>query len=394
VAPWLGALVMTSPGCQKSGTPVAEPTGCFGARCVEEAEAALYYGDDAAAREPLALVCEKGDGFQCFRLAALYEEGRGGPVDLAKAAKAFEDACAADYSEGCERRYELAAKQEGGAEVELEFAIKACEGARRSGCTYAGDMMRDGRGVATDRARAADLYEKGCGLGDVDGCVRAGDLLLDPALPWESQARGIAAYIGGCVGYNSYACVRVGVAMYEGTGMPPTPDRAAAQFKKACEMSDEDGCHLTKQLEEAGGKTVALELTSTASVVQSGDLIAHELACRSSARGEEALRKALAGLSAFKPALDACTKSGVAVKMEWRSEKGKISGVKIPEDKRLAGCVSAALRKARTPPILRCEGLILLGAPEEAAAAAAAIAEAKAAKAAAIKAAAAAKAKR
>ncbi|HRI10200.1 MAG TPA: tetratricopeptide repeat protein [Nannocystaceae bacterium] len=363
-------LGLVGAACQRTNVQTKDPDTCLGARCVEEAEAAIWEGEDAKAREPLTLLCEKKDAFQCFRLAQLHEEGRGGPVDLAKAAEYYETSCQLDYSEACEARYRLAAKGEGGPAVELEYAKKACDGGIRLACTRAGDLLHEGSGVPRDDNGAAVAYEKGCGLGDPEGCIRAGDLLFDPKGPWEKRARSLAAYLSACTGYNPRGCVRSGVAFYEGIGVDRSTERALTQFKKACDMSDDDGCSLVKQLDAAGGKQVPLELTATAKILNVTGVQVRGIACRLAEQGDEALTRAFAGIADQKLALDACAPDGAAVTMSWKGNKGKVQELKIDGAPRpIAACISAALRKAKSELPGPCKGVVLLGNPEAAVAA-------------------------
>ena len=360
---WSLLLALLGAACHKEATTAPGPDGCLGARCVEEAEAAIWEGEDAKAREPLTILCDKRDGFQCFRLAELHEKGRGGPVDLDQAAHYYEESCKLEHADGCERRYRLAAEGKGGPEVELEYALKGCDLGVRLACTYAGDLLHQGRGVSQDNRRAALAYEKGCGLGDPEGCIRAGDLLFDPKGPWEQQARSLAAYLSACTGYNSRGCVRSGVAFYDGVGVNRSEERAAAQFAKACDMSDDDGCHLAKQIAAAKGQRIALDLTTTADALESFGLEARDLACRLPEQGTPALAKILAALAANVDKLDACAPAGAALGVDLTLAKGRVTDVRLRDklDKKTAECVTAALRRAKPPLDGACKLVVLLG---------------------------------
>lgn len=365
-------LLLALAGCHKEASqPPPDDEGCFGARCVEQAEAAMYYRDYEGAREPLEAVCERNDGFQCFRLAELHHYGRGGPVDLKRAAEIYEKACVNDYPEGCERRSELAGEGEGGPEVELEFAIKACTGGRPLACTRAGQQLSLGRGVERDEVQAADMLQKGCKLGDVDGCVGAGDLLLsNPNSSHEAKARGLAAYVSACVGHSGYGCLKAGIAFHEGTGTKRDVERAAAHFTRACEWQVPDGCHVAKQLAEAGGKPVELQLTTAAAELGAGGLEARELSCRMVEQGLPALSRVIAGVAKGKESLDACAKQGAAVAVKWEFEAGKLREASVAGrvPKKLAQCVTYVLRKkAKFSRTGSCEAVLLLGDPEGAA---------------------------
>ncbi len=371
VRPWarsiplrvLFALVAAS--CHKEvTTPPQEDDECSGARCVEEAEAFLLYKEFDKARPPLARVCEAGDGFACFRLAELHQHGRGGPVDLTQAATLYEESCAKKYGEGCERRYLLAQEGQGGPELELDFALKACEGGRPNGCMHAAEQVKAGRGVEPDLVRVAETFEKACALGDVTGCTGAGDILLDPTGPAERRARGLSAFVKACTGHSGYGCLRVGLAFHDGVGTQADLTKAKSHFTRACEFSDPDGCRIAEQLAAANGAPIVLELTTTAAELSRDGLEARGVSCNMSERGLPALGEVLSQVARHKSALDGCIKSGgEAVAVTWEFEGGEVQGARVTDKlaKKAAGCVAFVLRKAKPPGQGKCEAVLLLG---------------------------------
>ena len=369
VSAFAWAATFTLASCHKEATTTPEQEGeCTGARCVEEAEAALYYKDYARAREPLATVCEK-DGFACFRLAELHQHGRGGPMDPAKAASLYEEACTKEYGEGCERRYMMVQEGHGGPEVELEFALKACDGGRPLACLHAAEQLNAGRGVERDVARVTRAYEKACALGDTDGCIGAGELLSDPDGPADAKAKGLSSFVKACVGHSGYGCLRVGVAFHEGIGTPRDLERAKAHFVRACEWSDKDGCHAAEQMAAAGGEPIALELSTKAAELAEDGLAAHEVSCRMSERGLPALGKVLAAVAQIKDKLDGCAKGGAAVEVSWDFADGEVLAARVTGKaaKKLAQCVGWTMRKAKLRGAGTCDAVLLLGDPDGAA---------------------------
>lgn len=357
-------------GCNREAPPEAPPSGpCDGARCVEMAEAALYYKDHAAAREPLTLVCDNKDGFACYRLAELYQHGKGGPVDLDKAAELFERSCEYEHFEGCDKRADLARAGTGTPAIELDFAVRGCEGRRPLACVAAGKQLSDGRGVDRDVPRAISMYEKGCGLGDVDGCSGAGDLLNDPAGTYETKARALTAYIAACRGNNGYGCLKVGLAMYEGLGVPRNEEKARTNFSRACEFNIKDGCSAIKQLDQAKGKEVDLALTTTAAQLGRDGFETRNLSCLMTDHGLPALGEVVASVARHKAALDACATDGAAVGVVLEFERGKVreARVKGKTPGKVSKCVKDTLQKVRLASEGKCEAVLLLGNPDGAA---------------------------
>ncbi|MEZ4448787.1 MAG: tetratricopeptide repeat protein [Nannocystaceae bacterium] len=362
------ALVAAS--CHKEPPPEAPvDDGCFGARCVEQAEAALWYGDDAGAREPLERTCEDGDPFGCYRLGELLREGRGGPADPDKAVELYEKACDGDLGEGCERRAVIAAEREEPPKVILDYAQKACDKARPLGCSRAGELYRVGNGVTQDLIRATDLYEKGCFLGDEIGCARTGDLLYDPKGKRETQARALSAYKMGCKGHDGYSCLKAAILFHEGIGTERNLERALYHFVSACELNVEDGCHVQKQLEAAKDQFVDLELKSSAETLEAGGLKAYEITCRMNQQGEKALNDVLASVARRRRALNACAKDGAAVKVIWKADEGRIQDARVrgKAPPKAAKCVNQVLVKSAMSLTGKCEAVLLLGDPAGAA---------------------------
>lgn len=362
----LALLTLALVNCHKEPVTAPVDDGCWGATCVEQAEAAMYYGDHAAAREPLGIVCETGDAFACYRLAELHHKGKGGPVDLEKAATLYATSCEKEHGEGCEKRADLTLEGQGGPEVELEYLQKGCELQRPLACQRAGVQLEAGRGVPRDVFAAISSYEKACKLGEVDGCTAAGVLLSDPEGPEQAKARALSSFISACVGHSGYGCLRAAIAFHNGVGTKPDIDKAKAHFTRACEWSEQDGCHVVEQLNAAEGKPVTLELTTRAQELDQSGLQAHWLSCRMDEQGLPAVTAILAEVARYKPALDGCAKEGAAIGLSWEFADGRVQDARLTGrgSKKLATCLTSAMRRARVSTTGTCEAVLLLGDPD------------------------------
>lgn len=330
----------------------------------------MYYKDYSDAREPLLAVCENKDGFACYRLAELHQLGRGGPVNLLTAATYYEQACTYEHFEGCEKRAQLARDGHGGPPVELEYAIKACEGRRNEMCTAAGLQLAEGRGVDRDVEHAIKIYETGCGYGETASCVGAGDLLAAVGGKGDTKARALSAYVNACIGHNGDGCLKVGIFLHEGIGVAPDVAKARMHFNKACEFSIPDGCSAVKQIDAGGGtKQVDLALTTTAEQHDGSGLPARSVSCNMTEFGMPALDSLLAKVARHKTALDACAEDGAAVAVTLELEKGKVqkARTKGKTNYKVAKCVTTILEKIRLKPTGKCQAVLLLGNPEGAA---------------------------
>ena len=87
--------------------------------------------------------CQLRDAKSCGVLGGLYQEGRGVPKDMRRAAKLYE---------------------------------KACTGGEGAACGRLGVMLQKGEGITKDMKRAAENYERACKAGYSGGCTLLADL--------------------------------------------------------------------------------------------------------------------------------------------------------------------------------------------------------------------------
>ncbi len=84
------------------------------------------------------VLCEKGQGVVCFRLASQYILGKNAPVDLTEGAKWFE---------------------------------KGCRKGHLNSCTALGNLLWLGHGVKQDKTLAVDIWKFACKKGNVKACT-------------------------------------------------------------------------------------------------------------------------------------------------------------------------------------------------------------------------------
>ena len=116
------------------------------------------------------------------------------------------------------------------------------------GLGLGGREERGDAGGVEEASKAIELYEKACGLGEVDGCNGAGELLAAPDSPPDAKSRALTAFIKACVGHSGYGCLRAGVAFHDGVGIPADLEKARSHFTRACDFSEQDGCRAAEQL--------------------------------------------------------------------------------------------------------------------------------------------------
>lgn len=191
-----------------------------GEACVEVGVPMLNYGPRAAeGRALLVRGCKGGHAVSCSFLAASYQQGLGGPVDLVAAARTFARSC------------------------ELGYALA---------CTHYGIAVQRGLGVAADLAKARELYRRACDGGDALGCGNFAVCLKDGTGGPVDMGGAVAAFKRGCVGGNANSCNGLGVATIRGEGgLKVDGARALELFESSCQGGDPVGCDNLASLKKA-----------------------------------------------------------------------------------------------------------------------------------------------
>jgi len=171
--------------------------------------------ETAAANDPKAAValaqkrCDAGDSEQCGKLGQLLLTGQ--------------DAIDADPSRG------------------LALLTKACDAGEWRRCTDAGDALLDGT-VPEDVARARALLGNACDHGDGDGCFSLGRSLIA-----SDTAKAVQVFTSECKHHDERGCdamgdlYRVGVA-----GIARSVDKAHDFYDTACQAGIMFSCNKAK----------------------------------------------------------------------------------------------------------------------------------------------------
>jgi len=160
-------------------------------------------GDKAIARESFRQACEAGSNTGCYNTGLVNLYGRGGDVDLAAAADAFETACKAAEPDACTKRILVAEKQQ---------------------------------------EDVVPWYAFACGHGAIDWCldytvalINAGDASRGPTAIFASQK--------ACDAKNAIGCRNLGVLHNKGLlGIPKSRENARPYFQQACDLGDKPAC--------------------------------------------------------------------------------------------------------------------------------------------------------
>ncbi|HEY0190648.1 MAG TPA: tetratricopeptide repeat protein, partial [Kofleriaceae bacterium] len=131
---------------------------------------------------------------------------------------------------------------------------KACDGGVLEACRNLGVMLRDGRGVPVDLARAGTLLDKACKARIPQACTAAGDLDAFRAIKGgnANYREMFAHYKQGCDAGDPTACRQLGVAYLEGKGLSKSPSAAAVWLERACMPDDPIACRMLGEMKLAG----------------------------------------------------------------------------------------------------------------------------------------------
>lgn len=233
--PWIAALILSvfiTPSASARETTAAslqsDSEACTGARdgeaCVSvytfvERQLKTAGGANADMQRTLTTMadsgCSIGNGKMCFEAAFGYLTGSNGWVeDKPRGSELLERACKLDHANACWVR-----------------------GTHYSAGTF----------VSKDRAKARQLYTKGCVLGSFSSCkAQAASTLIDYVNDAPAAPQGIVALKSRCadMALNGPSCVAVGVAYQRGSDGAEKNETLAWQYwAKACrEISYAPAC--------------------------------------------------------------------------------------------------------------------------------------------------------
>jgi hypothetical protein len=224
-----------------------------------QSEAALPSGSPSSTgKSPdsaLQRACDGGDARSCAALGAMFEAGKGAPLDKARALALYKQGCDGGDPEGCASlgvMYEFGrfvGKDEARAMALYE---QACDAGGAHGCTSLGNLYESGKGVAKDETRALGLYRKGCDGGHPVACSNLGVAYENGRGVVQDRARAAQLFQKACDGGSASGCHNLGLLHEMGTGMPRDRARAAQLFQQACDGGNARSCASLGALADAG----------------------------------------------------------------------------------------------------------------------------------------------
>jgi TPR repeat protein len=183
-------------------SPPLQTQGCASvAACTAEADAALNVNDMPKALNALNRACVFGDAHSCAREGVYLQTNPQQDGDTQRAGVLFSQACDNNDALGCEN---LA--------------------------------------MAADDAKAAQLYDKSCSLGDNNACGKLAFRLHAGRGTSVDNARAFQLAQQSCQAGTGIGCAALGRAYSEGWNGTVDKDQARTLFTKSCDLNDGHGC--------------------------------------------------------------------------------------------------------------------------------------------------------
>ena len=202
--------------------------------------------DDARARWALGQACTLEDHDGCASFGAMLLYGQGGPKEEARAHELFKTACDKGAPRGC---YNEAAETGGvkmaalgfveavpekvGPEV-LNLFIRACDGGYWAGCSAAGSMYMDARGIPVDPPNAAKYRSRACDGNFANACSNYGWQLLNAKGVAKDPPRALKSYYKGCELGDDVGCSGLGLMLGAKMATPEERTQGRALLTKRC----------------------------------------------------------------------------------------------------------------------------------------------------------------
>jgi len=117
-----------------------------------------------------------------------------------------------------------------------------CEAGITAACNQRGYMYAHAIGGPQDGVAAARYYERACAMGDARGCSNLGYLYSEGVGVPRDDARAIALYKRACDGGGPIGCSNIGTLFEEGHGLPKNLGMAVSYYQRGCDGGSGFGC--------------------------------------------------------------------------------------------------------------------------------------------------------
>ncbi|MEL7738529.1 tetratricopeptide repeat protein [Citromicrobium bathyomarinum] len=166
--------------------------------------------DHRLSRRFSAKACALGQVLGCNMLAALLEDGAGGPNDLEGAARNYRRACDQGYDGACFNLGQLRYNNYAGNPAHLVEAramfARGCEAGFAQSCNNSAVMLKFGEGGPADLPAARALFEQACAAREANACGNLGAMLLLGEGGPADRKRAVPLLSSACKSGVDFAC--------------------------------------------------------------------------------------------------------------------------------------------------------------------------------------------
>jgi TPR repeat protein len=194
--------------------------------------------------------CSLDDKRACDFAGRLTLVGEGVVRDVTKGLSLLEQSCDGGFVVACAiaarwlGEANHAAEVEGAPEARARFEVKqACLSSEADACYQMGLSYYFGRdSFPSDRARAAQAYERACALGDSRACNNLGDALAYGEGVTRAVERAASLFDKACHLGEALGCSNLGYVVEHGVGVARDRRRAQELYRDACSTGEVYGC--------------------------------------------------------------------------------------------------------------------------------------------------------
>jgi len=176
--------------------------------------------------------CDERIADACNKLAEVYSNGEGVPEDDAKAARLYQLACEGFVSAMNKPEHSIETLEK----MQYEM-IESRFGGSNDACVNLASMYETGQGVALDKSRAAELFQRGCDQDLVEGCFGLAKLYAEGLDNGQGEGEVLRLLTKACDKQHSGACLQLGMKHYFGDQVSVDKKKSASLFKAACDRS-------------------------------------------------------------------------------------------------------------------------------------------------------------
>ncbi len=188
--------------------------------------------------------CAEGNGEMCTSVGVMWEQGKEGAADVAKAREFYEKGCLANFDLGCSYFASVLDKGVGGpvdAAKARELWTAQCDKGNVDDCLSAANS-HEAVGTKADKATARGLYSKACTAGKQGGCSSEARLMMLGEGGAKDQKRARSMFQAACDAGDATGCFNLALAMEKGVGGKKDKAGAVAARAKACEAGNQLAC--------------------------------------------------------------------------------------------------------------------------------------------------------